>query len=78
MKNFHRRAKLEDSEENGVINFSTLLWPDCTSHLLHIKREYTIYFVYAGLQVQTTILPLQACLLLSSSKTISSSGKYKN
>lgn len=30
MKNLHRRAKLEDSEENGVINFSTFPWPDCT------------------------------------------------
>lgn len=30
MKNFHRRAKLEDSEENGVINFSTLPWPAYT------------------------------------------------
>lgn len=28
MKNFHRRAKLEDSEENGVINFNILPWPD--------------------------------------------------
>lgn len=30
MKNLHRRAKLEDSEENGVINFGMLPWPDYT------------------------------------------------
>lgn len=30
MKNFHRRAKLENSEENGVINVSILLQLDYT------------------------------------------------
>lgn len=30
MKKLHRRAKLEDSEENGVINFSIIPWFDYT------------------------------------------------
>lgn len=30
MKNLHRRGKLEDSEENGVIHLSILPWLDYT------------------------------------------------
>lgn len=30
MKNFHRRVKAEDSEENGVSNLRTFLWATLT------------------------------------------------
>lgn len=51
MKNLHRRAKLQDSEENGVIMFSIHSWSDyiLPLDLLYIKHEYIIYFGYAGL-----------------------------
>lgn len=51
MKNLHRRGKLEDSEENGVIHLSIYFLSLTTLplDLLHMKHECTIYCVHAGL-----------------------------
>jgi hypothetical protein len=48
MKNMHRSVKLEDSEENGVPNFSILLWPVVILDLLYIHHEYDVNFVCTG------------------------------
>lgn len=51
MKNFHRRAKVEDSEENGVIDFIILPWPDYTYSGCNLQLNMNIMTFILFMQV---------------------------